>query len=291
MFEEGTTSRAAIAGPLPARWIHGSESSKHNTDPDLQVFWYDKDTVILRQNKAVHYEAPFLFLLFGSERAVLLDTGATASPEHFPLRAAVDELLQSWVSRHPEVDQFYGLLILHTHAHGDHTAGDAQFTHRPHTTLVPANKAAAWQYFGLTDTSDEPRDVDLGGRTLTVLPTPGHDPAAVTFYDPRTGILFTGDTVYRGRLYINDWPAFSHSIDRLIAFCRSHPVTHVLGCHIEMTNAPGIDYPVRTTYQPEEPPLELTVEHLHLLRSALDAAGPEPVRMVCDEFIIWPTND
>ena len=28
----------------------------------------------------------FLFLLFGEERAVLLDTGATASPEFFPLR-------------------------------------------------------------------------------------------------------------------------------------------------------------------------------------------------------------
>ena len=41
-------------------------------------------TAILRQNKAIDYEAPFLFLVFGQERADLLDTGATASPDFFP---------------------------------------------------------------------------------------------------------------------------------------------------------------------------------------------------------------
>ena len=78
---------------LPAQWIHGSESSKHNTDPDIQVHWYDDDTAILRQNKAIHYEAPFLYLLFGTDRAMLLDTGATSSPALFPLRSVVDALI------------------------------------------------------------------------------------------------------------------------------------------------------------------------------------------------------
>ncbi|MBG6223637.1 glyoxylase-like metal-dependent hydrolase (beta-lactamase superfamily II) [Arthrobacter sp. CAN_A2] len=256
----------------------------------MQVFWYDADTVVLRQNKAVNYEAPFVFLLFGDERVVLLDTGATVSQQYFPLRAVVDDLIGSWLGRHPEVGRSYGLLILHTHSHGDHVAGDAQFSNRAHTTLVPAGREAAWQYFGFSDTPDERGEVDLGGRTLVVLATPGHDAAAVTFHDPWTGILFTGDTVYRGRLYIEDWTAFSRSIDRLIRFGDTHPVTHVVGCHIEMTTTPGVDYPVRTTYQPDEPPLEMTVDHLHLVRSALDAAGPKPVRMVCDDFILWPTN-
>ena len=71
---------------IDVRWIHGSPSAKHNTDPDIQVFDYDPHTVILRQNKAINYEAPFLFLLFGNARAVLIDTGATASAEYFPLR-------------------------------------------------------------------------------------------------------------------------------------------------------------------------------------------------------------
>ena len=74
------------ATPLGVDWIHGSVSAKHNTDPDMQVHWYDEHTVILRQNKAINYEAPFMFLLFGGTRAVLIDTGATASPEFFPLR-------------------------------------------------------------------------------------------------------------------------------------------------------------------------------------------------------------
>ena len=70
--------RKFSAEPLGVKWIHGSPSAKHNTDPDLQVHWYDDHTVLLRQNKAIDYEAPFLFLLFGDRRAVLIDTGATA---------------------------------------------------------------------------------------------------------------------------------------------------------------------------------------------------------------------
>jgi len=39
--------------PLGVGWIHGSVSAKHNTDPDVQVHWYDEHTVILRQNMAI----------------------------------------------------------------------------------------------------------------------------------------------------------------------------------------------------------------------------------------------
>ena len=282
-------SAALVGRPLDVRWIHGSVSSKHNADPELQIHWYDDNTVVLRQNKAIDYEAPFLFLLFGRERAVLLDTGATASPEFLPLREVVDALIHDWLARHP-VDG-YELLVLHTHSHGDHVAGDGQFADRAQTVLVGAEKDVAWKFFGFSEDSEATRPVDLGGRVLEVFATPGHDAAAVTFYDPWTGILFTGDTVYRGRLYIVDWSAYSHSIDRLIEFCQTHPVTHVIGCHIEMTCQPGVDYPVRTTYQPDEPPLEMTVEHLHAVRAALDEVGPEPVRRAFDDFILWPEDD
>jgi glyoxylase-like metal-dependent hydrolase (beta-lactamase superfamily II) len=280
---------ALVAKPFDVRWIHGSVSSKHNADPELQIHWYDENTVVLRQNKAIDYEAPFLFLLFGRERAVLLDTGATASPEFLPLRAVVDELIHNWLARHP-LDN-YELLVLHTHSHGDHVAGDGQFADRAQTVLVGADKDVAWKFFGFSEDPDAIRPVDLGGRVLEAFATPGHDAAAVTFYDPWTGILFAGDTVYRGRLYIVDWPAYSRSIDRLIDFCQTHPVTHVIGCHIEMTRQPGVDYPVRTTYQPDEPPLEMTVDHLYAVRAALDEVGPEPVRQAFDDFILWPEDD
>jgi len=290
MSDVVSTVAVPLGRPLRVRWIHGSKSSKHNTDPDLQIYWYDDDTVILRQNKAVDYEAPFMFLLFGRERAVLLDTGATAAKQHFPIRVAVDELVESWLHRHPQAGDAYELLVLHTHSHADHVAGDDQFSDRPHTTLVAADRASAWNFYGFSDDADATATVDLGGRVLDVLATPGHDDAAVTFYDAQTGILFTGDTVYRGRLYIVDWPAFTRSVDRLVDFCQSHPVVHVLGCHIEMTTAPGVDYPRLTTYQPDEPPLEMTVEHLRAVQKALRDAGPDPVRYVCDDFILWPKD-
>jgi glyoxylase-like metal-dependent hydrolase (beta-lactamase superfamily II) len=280
------------ARPLDVRWIHGSISAKHNVDPDIQVYWYDDDTVILRQNMAIDYEAPFMFLLFGRDRAVLLDTGATTSSDFFPLRAVVDELIDSWITRDGRAEfHDYELLVLHTHSHGDHVAGDHQFAGRPATFLVPAERNTAWDYLGFAGEPDAVTTVDLGRRTLDVLATPGHQDSAVTFYDRMTGILFTGDTIYRGRLYIVDWQAFTLSIDRLIAFCESHPVTHVLGCHIEMTSSPGVDYPVLTTFQPDEPPLEMTVEHLRKVQAALRDAGPEPVRYVCDEFILWPEEE
>ena len=40
--------------------------------------------------------------------------------------------------RHPHPDD-YGLLVLHTHAHGDHVAADGQFLGRPDTVLVGAS--------------------------------------------------------------------------------------------------------------------------------------------------------
>ncbi|SEL13639.1 MBL fold metallo-hydrolase [Streptacidiphilus jiangxiensis] len=276
---------------LDVRWIHGSVSSKHNTDPDIQVHAYDEHTVILRQNKAVHYEAPFLFLLFGNDRAVLIDTGATASAEFFPLRRVVDELVDGWLARHPRVD--YQLLVLHTHGHSDHVAGDGQFADRPDTTVVDARLATAWAYFGFEQDPTGVARVDLGGRVLECLATPGHHEAAVTFYDPWTGFLLTGDTVYPGRLYIQDLPAFTRTVDRLIEFCDHRPVTHVLGCHIEMSTEPGVDYPVGTTYQPDEPPLQLTVTHLREIRSALDELGgiaDRPRRLARPLFVLWPED-
>jgi len=162
---------------LPAQWIHGSESSKHNTDPDIQVHWYDDDTAILRQNKAIHYEAPFLYLLFGADRAVLLDTGATSSRALFPLRSVVDTLIGDWLQRRGIRD--HHLLVLHTHSHDDHVAGDAQFLDRPDTTVVGADRDSAWRFLGFTeDDSESVRDLELGGRRVEVLATPGHDAAA-----------------------------------------------------------------------------------------------------------------
>ena len=89
---------APAAGSLEVAWIHGSPSRKASREPLIQVHHYDEHTVIMRQSKSVSYEAPFLYLLFGNDRALLLDTGATAGEGRFPLRATVDELIDGWLA-------------------------------------------------------------------------------------------------------------------------------------------------------------------------------------------------
>jgi hydroxyacylglutathione hydrolase len=109
------TSGAPIVGSLDAHWIHGSRSPRRNTDPKIQVYAYDPHTYVIRQNMAVHYEAPFLYLFCGNDRALLLDTGATADPSRFPLRETVDTILQDWLTGHPR--DAYELVVAHTHGH------------------------------------------------------------------------------------------------------------------------------------------------------------------------------
>lgn len=284
------TSGVPQSGNLNVSWIHGSESAKHNTDPDIQVHAYNEHSFVLRQNMAVNYEAPFMFLLFGNARAVLIDTGATAPAEFFPLRRVVDGLVEAWLAAHPR--EGYGLLVLHTHPHGDHIAGDAQFAGRPDTLVVDAERGSAWEFFGFTDDDGgPPARIDMGGRELQCWPSPGHHSAAVTFYDRYTGFLLTGDTVYPGRLYIHDWPAFVRTVDKLVRFCAESPVSHVLGCHIEMAGEPGVDYPVYTTYQPDEPPLQMTVEQLGDLRRAIDVVDGRPGRHVFPDFVLCLDGD
>jgi glyoxylase-like metal-dependent hydrolase (beta-lactamase superfamily II) len=274
---------------LDVAWIHGSEAAKYNTDPDIQVHACDEHTFILRQNMAVSYEAPFMFLLFGRSRALLLDTGATADPRFFPLRRTVDSVIDSWLATHPHSAD-YELLVVHTHSHSDHTAADGQFSGRPRTTVVGGKRETAWPYFGFADQPALVAGIDLGGRVLDCFATPGHHEAAVTYYDRYSQILFTGDTVYPGRLYVFDWPAFVRSIDRMADWCAEHPVTYLLGCHIEMTTEPGEDYPVGWSYQPDEPPLELTPDHLRQLQGTLRAHDLEPGRYVLPQMIITPVG-
>jgi hydroxyacylglutathione hydrolase len=279
-----------IARDIDVAWIHGSPPEEPNTDPAIAVFGYDEHTFVLRQSMSIDREAPFLFLLFGNSRAVLIDTGATASADLFPLRRVVDGLVDRWRAAHPRPD--YGLLVLHSHVHYDHIAADAQFTGRPDTQIVGADLRSVREYFGFGDNPGAVAYVDLGGRVLECFGTPGHHETAVTYYDGYAGLLLTGDTVYPGRLYVNDWPAFVGTIDRLLAICRDRPVVHLLGCHIEMTTQPGVDYPVEANYQPDEVPLQMTVGQLRDIRAAIERIGEKLFgRQVFDDFIICVDTD
>lgn len=252
---------AGAGGPpldLDVRWVHGARdkgpADAAAAGPPVQVHAVDQRTYVLRQNKTLHFEGPFLYLLVGTERALLLDTGATADPAGFPLRAAVDAVLQG-----------LPLVVAHTHAHSDHVAADGQFADRPDTVVVGHDLPAVRSFFGFTDWPSQIAGFDLGGRVLEVTGIPGHHETSIAVFDPRTGFLLTGDTVYPGRLYVGDHDAFLDSLDRLVAFAAARPVTHVLGCHIEL-RADGTEYPTGTRYQPDEPPIQLPVEVLEQVR-------------------------
>jgi hydroxyacylglutathione hydrolase len=279
-------TRAPTTGSLDVRWIHGSPARRASAGPPIQVHQYDPHTVIMRQSKSVNYEAPFLFLLFGNDRALLLDTGATEDPATFPLRATVDQLIAQWLAEH-RPSGGYELVVAHTHGHGDHVAGDAQFEGRPDTTLVPRELDAVKAHFGFTGWPEQIAPFDLGGRVLEITGSPGHHRAAITVYDPWTGLLLTGDTVYPGRLYAFDFPQFVASLDRMVAMAESRPVTHVLGCHIEMTSRPGRDYPLGARYQPDEPALEMTVGQLRNIRAAAASVAGRQGEHRFDDFIIY----
>ena len=278
-------SDAPVTGSLDVQWNHGVRRKGDAAEPTIQVHAYDEHTFILRQSKTTSYEAPFIYLLLGNDRAILFDTGATADPQAFPLRETVDGIIAAWLDRHPR--EHYDLVVAHTHGHGDHVAGDPQFADRPATTIVGREPEAVQAFFGFEQWPTGTVDFDLGGRVLELIAATGHHKSAVAIHDPWTGILLTGDTVIPGRLYAFDFDAFTDTLDRLVEFTSTRKVTHVLGCHIEMTTEPGRDYPLGATYQPDEHALALTTAQLAEVRDAAKGIGDRKGVYVHDDFIIY----
>lgn len=281
-----TFASCAAGGTFPASWIHGSPSCASDPNPPAQVHFYDASTVIIRQNKCIDFEAPFLYLFFGTERALLLDTGATSSSSVFPIGNLVSGLVDDWQTSRGLPS--YELVVAHTHGHGDHTAGDGQFIGQPDTTVVSASLASVTSFFGITDWPEQTVEFDLGERVVDLIPIPGHSSADVAYYDRATDLLVTGDSLYPGYIFVNDsnWAAYSSSIARLHTFAATRPIAAVLGTHVEMTSTPGVAYPYGTTYQPNERELQLDFAHLEELHLAVQAMGSSPVTEVHDDFIL-----
>lgn len=267
------------------KWICGSANCRDNTDPPIQVLRYNDSTFILRQNKCINYEAPFMFLFLGNEKALLMDTGATQDENQFPLYATVRGLIDEWEKKiHHRVE----IVVAHTHAHGDHIAGDKQFKGKEHTTVLGLDVKDVSAYFKIDNWPSQNGRVDLGNRMIEIIPIPGHQQASIAVYDNASKILLSGDSFYPGRLYVRDWAAFKLSTQRLVDFVDHHPISYILGNHIEMTNIAGKDYPTGTTYQPAEHVLPMTVKDLLELNEALKAAGDVPKYDVHPGFIVAP---
>jgi glyoxylase-like metal-dependent hydrolase (beta-lactamase superfamily II) len=173
------------------------------------------------------------FLVEGTERAVLVDTGLGIAD----IRAAAQEVTEK------------PLTVVNTHGHSDHRGGNWRFTDvaaHPLATAaltspvppdylagylkVAREQLAAYQrikpdddrFFHLFTSMTKPRPlpadadqwtvpagpapepladgqrIDLGQRELTVLHTPGHSPDSLCLLEEKNGLLFAGDTLITG---------------------------------------------------------------------------------------------
>lgn len=252
----------ASEGPAPGtigfRWTYGSNVAAKNRDPRVQVVQYNEDTFILRQNVCVHWEAPFTYLLLGNKGALLIDSGATAEAKHYPLRETVDSI----IARIAQMRGWTRVPLTVVHTSGEDIAqnqGMKQFVGRPDTTIVPTPLEVMKRHYGFgPNWPNGTGRIDLGGRVIDVIPTPGTHKDGLSFYDPYCDILFTGDLFFPGKINIGNDRDFLASLERLKAFAASHPAKWIMGGHIEMMFVPGKAYPRFATYKPYERILEMS---------------------------------
>jgi glyoxylase-like metal-dependent hydrolase (beta-lactamase superfamily II) len=179
------------------------------------------------------FEEVISFLIVGEDRALLFDTGLGIGN----MRRVVDELTSLPV------------IVLNSHTHYDHIGGNYQFKTiyaletdytraraQGSTTedvaeflsdgwvwkdLPPGFDAAAYrsQPFSIRRIVAEGDRIELGGRTLEILETPGHAPDSICLIDRENRLLFTGDTFYLAPLYTHipggDFDEYARSASRL----------------------------------------------------------------------------
>jgi glyoxylase-like metal-dependent hydrolase (beta-lactamase superfamily II) len=144
-----------------------------------------------------------VYLIKGNTKNVLVDTGVASRFEVLKDRLAELDMRVKDVN-----------LIVLTHEHYDHIGATAFF----HNTAVVAAHRLAANKLELQDEfvtfrkyRDQPSKpfwvdiwlengsiIDLGKYELQVIHTPGHTSGCICLYEPRAGLLFTGDTVFAG---------------------------------------------------------------------------------------------
>ena len=162
-----------------------------------------------------HFQEVISYLLIGQKAALLLDTGAG-------LGIITDVISQLWSGE---------IIAINSHVHFDHVGDNHRFGEvlvynhpqavnrlkRGYTAaeLAPHAKAELFEpgYIcgfdpaGYCIPPSNPRPIndghviDLGGRKIHVLHTPGHSPDSIVLFDEMTCAIFTGDTYYPGHLY------------------------------------------------------------------------------------------
>ena len=180
------------------------------------------------------FEEAISFLILGDKRAVLFDTGLGIGDikrvvtSLTPLQVTVlnshthnDHVGDNW-----EFDEIYGMDTDFTRANAKGSAADAQTELAPGSVCgqLPADfdaKSYATRPFHITHVIHDGDTVDLGGRILEIISTPGHTPDEICLLDRKNGLLFTGDNFYPGPIWLyrpeTDLDAYVQSIARLAA--------------------------------------------------------------------------
>ena len=251
--------------------------------------------LFLRENKCINYEAPFMYLLFGNNTVLLIDSGATVSFVSLPIQQHVETIILHWCINNKKEREDVELVVAHTHNHDDHTAGDAQFQYKLFTTVVGTSVDEVSRFFRIDNWPNSIGTYALDNqRHLAIIPIPGHEKSSIAFYDCATGLLITGDSLLPGRLYISNFSANVESISRLVNFIESNHlnITSILGAHIEMTQENKIDYPIGATYQPKERQLNMSLEQLDQLNNELQQQWKDGFnqrhKAYYDTFIVDP---
>ena len=188
------------------------------------------------------FEEVISYLILGEKRALLFDTGmgigdikhVVESITPLPVAVMNSHTHNDHVGGNWQFSEIYGMdtEFTRTNARGSRDDAQAEVTRdalcgqwpagfNPRAYVTRPWHVARWMHDGDT--------MDLGGRVLEVIATPGHTPDAVCLIDRKNGILFTGDTYYPAPIWLyrpeTDLDAYAHSVERIAVLA---PKLHVL---------------------------------------------------------------
>lgn len=174
------------------------------------------------------------YIILGKKRVVLFDTGMgisnikklVESLTHLPVSVLNSHTHNDHVGDNWRFSDIYGMDTAFTRKNAEGSTADAQAEIAPDMLCgtLPADfdaKTYATRPFHITHWLHGGEKIDLGGRVLEVISTPGHTPDSISLWDAQNGLLFTGDMYYQGPIYLyrpeTDLDAYEASIKKMNA--------------------------------------------------------------------------
>ena len=163
-----------------------------------------------------------LYLVEGRDKAVLIDAGTRI--------AGLDKIVAS-LTKKP-------VMLVATHAHPDHTG--SAINDFPELYIGAGDAASQFvaAYKGTIKPLKDGDVIDLGGRTLDVVATPGHTPGSTTFIDRTAGYGFSGDSFGSGNLLLGGtFSTLLATCQKTSALMEKHGITRLYPGHFFGKNA------------------------------------------------------